>query len=247
MYPTPILDSLAQLGDDCHLGEHVVIGDHVRIGTGVTIGHHAVIHPGTLIGDNVRIGDHAVVGKQPRLPKSSTAAREGGLEPLRIGDGCTIGAHAVVSAGSTIGAGSLIGDQAFVRERVVIGERVVVGRGSAVENDTTIGDDTKIQANAYITAYMTIEDHVFIAPCVTTTNDNSMARAADVLSTMRGPTIRRGARIGGNAILLPAVEIGADAFVAAGSLVTRDVPPRVLVMGTPARIVRDVPHEELLP
>jgi len=62
----------------------------------------------------------------------------------------------------------------------------------------------------------------------------------------RGATIRRGARIGGGALLLPRVEIGEEAFVAAGSIVTRDVPARTLVMGSPARVVRDVPDEELL-
>ncbi len=247
MLSTPILDALSVTGVDCTFGEHVVIGDNVRIGDRVTIGHHVVIHPGTIIGDDVQIADHAVLGRPPLLSKRSSAAIDARPVPLRIGNGCRIGTAAVIASGTTIGDDSLIGDQAFVRERVVIGRRVVVGRGTAVENDTTIGDDTRIQANAYITAYMTIEEQVFIAPCVTTTNDNSMARAADVHAIMRGPTIRRGARVGGNSILLPHVEIGADAFVAAGSVVTRDVPPGVVVMGVPARVVRDVPAEELLP
>jgi acetyltransferase-like isoleucine patch superfamily enzyme len=133
-----------------------------------------------------------------------------------------------------------------VRERVVIDEDVVVGRGVLIENDTTIGARTKIQANAYVTNYSTVEEDVFIAPGVQTTNDNFMGRTERRHELMKGPTIRRGARVGGAAVLLPAVEIGEEAFVGAGAVVTRDVPARKLVVGNPARVLRDVPQDELL-
>ena len=120
----------------------------------------------------------------------------------------------------------ILGDQACVRERVTIGDDVVVGRGSLVENDTTVGALTKIQAEAYITAYSTLEEHVFIAPCVVTTNDNFMGRTERRHELIKGPTIRRGARVGGGAILCPGIEIGEEAFVGAGAVVTEDVPPR---------------------
>jgi carbonic anhydrase/acetyltransferase-like protein (isoleucine patch superfamily) len=89
----------------------------------------------------------------------------------------------------------ILGDQSCVRERVVVGDEVVIGRGSLVENDTTIGAMTKIQAEAYITAYSTLEEHVFVAPCVVTTNDNFMGRTERRRKLIKGPTIRRGARI----------------------------------------------------
>ena len=136
----------------------------------------------------------------------------------------------------------ILGDQSCVRERVTIGDDVVVGRGSLVENDTTIGARTQIQADAYITAYSTLEEDVFIAPCVVTTNDNFMGRTERRKELMKGPTIRRGARVGGGAILCPAVEIGEEAFVGAGAVVTKDVPPRKVVVGSPARVLRDVPR-----
>ena len=133
-----------------------------------------------------------------------------------------------------------------MRERCDLGDGVVVGRGSVVENDSTVGARTRIQANAYVTAYSTLEEDVFIAPCVVTTNDNFMGRTEHRLELMRGPTIRRGARVGGGAVLLPGIEVGEEAFVGAGAVVVGDVPPRAVVVGNPARQIREVPPEELL-
>ncbi len=163
-----------------------------------------------------------------------------------IGDGTIVSTGAIVFAGSTIGARVILGDQSCVRERVTIGDDVVLGRGALIENDTTVGAMTKIQADAYITARSTLEEHVFIAPCVVTTNDNWMGRTEQRFGNIAGPTIRRGARVGGGAVLCPGVEIGAEAFVGAGAVVTRDVPERTVVVGSPARVLREVPDGELL-
>src|SRR5213083_2464002 len=135
----------------------------------------AVVYPGTVIGDGCKILDYAVVGKQPTLSPRSTAKREE-LPPLELGAGTIVSTAAVVFAGTKIGERVILGDQTCVRERCEIGDDVVVGRGSLVENDTTVGARTKIQALAYVTAYATLEDDVFIAPCVVTTNDNYMGR-----------------------------------------------------------------------
>jgi len=205
----------------------------------------AIVHPGTVLGEGVKVLEYAVVGKQPSLSPRSTAKREP-LPPTEIGDGTIVSTGAIVFAGTKVGARVILGDQSCVRERVVVGDDVVIGRGSLVENDTTIGALTKIQADAYITAYSTLEDNVFIAPCVVTTNDNFMGRTERRHELIKGPTIRRGARIGGGVILCPAVEIGEEAFVGAGAVVTKDVPARMLVVGTPAREVRRVADEELL-
>ncbi len=206
----------------------------------------AVVHEGTVLGEGVRVLEYAVVGKQPVLGSKSTAKRDP-LPPATIGAGTVISTGAIVFAGATIGAGCIVGDQACVRERVTLGDDVVVGRGSLVENDTTVGRGTRIQADAYITAYSTLEEDVFIAPCVVTTNDNFMGRTEQRKELMKGPTIRRGARVGGGAVLLPGIEVGEEAFVGAGAVVTKDVPPKTVVYGNPARPVRDVPEAELLP
>src|SRR3954465_384460 len=205
----------------------------------------AIVYPGTVLGEGVKILEGAVVGKQPTLSPRSTAKREP-LPAAVIGDGTIVSTGGGVFAGTTVGARVILGDQSCVRERVTIGDDVVLGRGSLIENDRTVGAMTKIQAGAYITAYSTLEEQVFIAPCVVTTNDNFMGRTERRHELIRGPTIRRGARIGGGAVLLPGIEIGEEAFVGAGAVVTKDVEPRMLVVGSPARVLRAVPDDELL-
>jgi acetyltransferase-like isoleucine patch superfamily enzyme len=209
------------------------------------IAESAIVFPGTVIGEGCQILDGAIVGKQPTLsPRSTTKLEE--LPPLELGPGTIVSTGAIVFAGTRIGARVIVGDQACVRERCDIGDDVVIGRGALVENDTSVGALTKIQAMAYITAYSILEDNVFIAPCVQTSNDNFMGRTEKRHALRKGPTVRRGARIGVGAVLCPAVEIGEEAFVGAGAVVVTDVPPRVVVVGNPARVLRDVAADELL-
>jgi acetyltransferase-like isoleucine patch superfamily enzyme len=211
----------------------------------IQVAETAIVFPGTVIGEGCKILDYAVVGKQPTLSPRSTAKRED-LPPLELGAGTIVSTGAVVFAGTTVGERVIVGDQSCIRERCTIGDDVVLGRGSFVENDTSVGALTKIQAHAYITAYSVLEDNVFIAPCVITTNDNFMGRTEKRHELMRGPTIRRGARVGGGAVLLPGIEIGEEAFIGAGAVVVRDVEARALMVGNPARRLREVPEEELL-
>jgi acetyltransferase-like isoleucine patch superfamily enzyme len=214
------------------------------VGRDVTFGAHVVVHDGVVIGDGVTIQDGAVLGKPPKLAGRSTAPR-GGLDALVLEDGVVVCAQAIVFAGAHIGAGAIIGDQAFVRERARIGAGTVIGRASGVDNDVVVGEHVRVQSQVYLTAYSVVEDDVFVGPCAMTTNDDTMARHAPGVP-LRGATLRRACRVGGGAVLLPGVEIGEEAFVAAGAVVTSDVPARKVVMGVPARVVRDVPEEDLL-
>jgi acetyltransferase-like isoleucine patch superfamily enzyme len=216
----------------------------VELPDDVELGGHVVIHAGAVIGSGARIQDAAIVGKPLALGPRSTASREP-PHPARIGSGATVCAGAVVCAGANVGAGAVIGDQAHVRERALIGEGAVVGRGSAVDNDVTIGARVRIQTGCYITAHSTIEDDVFVAPGVTLTNDDTMGRH-DSGHALRGAILRRACRVGGGVVVVPGVEVGEEAFVAAGAVVTRDVPARAVVMGVPAAVVREVQDEDLL-
>ena len=221
-----------------------IVEEGVTLGVGVEIGPGAVVRAGTVLGDGVTVGEYAVLGKRPKLgPKSTAASSE--LPGLVVGAGSTISTQAIVYAGTVIGERTIIGDQAFVRERCTVGDGTVIGRGVTVENDTRIGAGCRVQSQSYITAKSVLEDDVFIAPCVVTTNDNLMGRTERRHALLKGPTIRRGARIGGAVCICPGLEIGEEAFVGAGAVVTKDVPPRTVVVGVPGRVLRDVPEDEL--
>ena len=225
-------------------GPYCVIADDAEIGADVRFGAHVVVHPGTVIGDGCEVQDGAVLGKPPKLARHSTARRGGG-EPLVIEAGAVICCRAIVFAGAWIGPGAIVGDQAFVRERARVGAGSVIGRGSAVDNDVVIGERVRVQTDVYLTAYSVVEDDVFVGPGAVTTNDSTMSRH-DASYELRGARLRRACRVGGAAVLTPGVEVGEEAFVAAGAVVTRDVPPRAVVMGVPARSVREVPDADLL-
>jgi UDP-2-acetamido-3-amino-2,3-dideoxy-glucuronate N-acetyltransferase len=222
----------------------LLLGDGVQIGADVQIGAYVVIHAGTSVGDRCSIADHAVLGKRPLL-SSHSRARADGLAALRLGDGVSVGTGAVVFAGAEIGDSAILGDGAFVRERTTIGAGSVVGQGSSLDNDVTVGARARIQGGVYLTAHSVLEDDVFVGPGVLSTNDDTMGRHGPEMS-LRGALLRRACRVGAGAILTPGVEVGEEAFVAAGALVTRDVPARAVVIGQPARVLREVDEQDLL-
>ncbi|WP_206808391.1 N-acetyltransferase [Paradesulfitobacterium ferrireducens] len=242
-----VIGAGARIGQGCQLGSYVTVGEGALLGAQVQVGDHTTIYPGTVLEEGCFTGSNASLGRAPRPAATSTVKVQADLPPLKMGAGCTVGCSAVLYAGTSYGAKVLVGDGAMVRERCTIGNNVIIGSGVAVENDTRIGDFTKIQTGSYITAYMEIAERVFIAPMVTTTNDNFMGRTEKRFKLIKGATIGRGARVGGATILLPGVKVAPETFVAAGALVTKDTSQGKVMKGFPAREVRDVPEEELLP
>lgn len=235
-----------ELGDDVSIGSGVVIEPGVTIGEGAQIDHGVVIRERTSVGPGARLGAGVVLGQRPSRGKNSTLRISEEITPLVLGEECQVGAGAVIYAGAMLGPGCYVADAAQVRENVRLGCRVSVGRAATVENDCVVGDDTKIQTGAYIAAGSILEENVFVGPMVTTTNDNFLGRTEERFQYRKGVTVRRGARIGGGAVILPGVCIGQEALVAAGSVVTRDVPAFRVVMGVPARVVRNVPDEQII-
>jgi len=220
-----------------------LLAEGVRVGEGVHFGAYVVVHAGTIIGDGCSIEDHAVLGKRPRLARHSQARGEVGV--LELGAGVSVGAGAIVFAGASVAAQAILGDQCFVRERTSIGEGSVIGRGSVLDNDVLVGARVRLQTNVYVTAFTIVEDDVFLGPGVITTNDDTMARHGPQ-APVRGATLRRACRVGAGAVLTPGVEVGEEAFVAGGAVVASDVRARAVVMGVPARVVREVGEEDLL-
>ncbi len=242
-----VLEAGAVLGDGCLLGRYVTIHPGASMGARVQLGDHTTVYAETELGEGCFVGSSSSIGRRPRPAATSTVKVLADLPALKLGSGCTVGCSAVLYAGSSYADRAFVGDGAIVRERCHIGEGAVIGSGVTVENDTTIGAFTKIQTGSYITAYMEIEERVFIAPMVTTTNDNFMGRTEKRFKLVKGPHIGRGARVGGGSILLPGVNIAPETFVAAGALVTKDTPEKRVMKGFPARDIREVPEEELLP
>lgn len=243
---TSAVHASARIGEGTTLGEFCVIEANVTIGKGCRIGHHVVIREGTVVGDTVRIDDHASLGKHPMKAANSATTKEQELPPLTVGDLSIVGTGVVLYRGAAIDAKVLMADLATIRENVTIGRGTIVGRGVTVENFCSVGRYCKLESECYITAYSALEDRVFIAPGVVTSNDNFVGRTQERFKHFKGVTVKKGGRVGAGTVTLPGVTIGEDALVAAGSTVTRDVEPRTIVMGKPARPLRPVPVEQLL-
>jgi len=241
-----VLGDGARVGASSELGNYVSIGAGGRLGARTRIGDHTTIYPQVELGEDGFIGSNSSIGRLPKAAATSTVKAQADLPPLRMGNGFTVGCSAVLYAGTSYADAAFVGDGAVVRERCSIGQNVVIGSGVAVENDTKIGAFTKIQTGSYITAYMEIGERVFIAPMVTTTNDNFMGRTEKRFKSIKGPTIQRGARIGGGVILLPGINVAPETFVAAGALVAKDTTEKRVIKGFPAKDLREVPEEELL-
>jgi UDP-2-acetamido-3-amino-2,3-dideoxy-glucuronate N-acetyltransferase len=238
------VDASATIGAEVTIAAGAVIGPGTTLGDGVAIGCNSVIHADVRIGAGCVIEDLVVLGKRPRLRRGSSASRVE-LDELELGPEVTVCSGAVVYAGARIGMGSIIGDQAQVREGSRIGERSVVGRASCVDFNAVVGDRVSIQTGVYVTSWAVVEDDVFLGPGVLMTNDDTMGRHPKG-ERLDAPVVRRAARVGGAAVLVPGVEVGEEAFIGAGAIVTRDVAARAVVIGVPARAVRQVDEAALI-
>ena len=217
-----------------------IIHDNVTIEDNVVIHDYVVIYPGTVIRKGAEIYDHCTIGKLPTTPGSTARTYGSEYGVTEIGEETILCPGVIIYSGTKIGHNTLLGDNCSIREKCVIGHFDIISRNVSVNYETIIGDYTKIMDNSHITGKMTIGDHVFISVMVSSTNDNSMGRAEDAIDTLTGPVVESYATIGASASLLPGVKVGRNAIVGAAALVTKDVPADKVVMGVPARIVREV-------
>ena len=210
----------------------------------------AVLFANVILGDNVTIFPGAVIGRPPLFTGATTRRVETtSLPPVRIADNCIVGANAVIYADVEIKNSTMICDTACIREGCRIGSFCVIAMGVTINYNTKIGDRVKVMDNTHLTGNMVIENDVFIGMLVTTANDNLMGRKPPTVEgdwSGKGPVVRRFATVGQGACILPGVEIGENAIVGANSVVTKNVEPRSLVMGIPARFKRYLNSSELL-
>jgi acetyltransferase-like isoleucine patch superfamily enzyme len=190
------------------------------------------IYANVTLGAGTAVEDFCIVGAPPR------GASDGSL-PTVIGDGSVIRSHTVIYAGNTIGRHFQTGNKVNIRELNIIGNNVSVGTLSVIEHHVEIGDNVRIHTQVFIPEFSVLEEGCWIGPNVVFTNAK-YPLSPGVKDSLVGPIIRRGAKIGANATLLPGVVIGENALVGAGAVVVRDVPAGAVVVGNPARMVRHV-------
>ncbi len=239
-----MLNSFALIETD-QIGENTAIHEFAVIRKGAKIGSHVIIHPFVVIEEGVSIGDGteifpcSYIGK---IPKGAGAtARDISYSPkIVIGKNCAIGPHAVIFYDVEIGDNTLLGDGASIRELARIGHHCIIGRYVTINYNVRIGNHTRIMDMTHITGNCQIGDNVFISIHVSTVNDNAVVAREYEVERVQGPKIGHKATIGAGAILLPSVNIGESSFVGSGAIVTKDVPPHVLVLGVPAKVIKAI-------
>jgi acetyltransferase-like isoleucine patch superfamily enzyme len=197
-----------------------------------TIADTARIYSNVVLGKNVVIEDFCLIG----IPGGSDTPGK-----TVIGDNSVIRAGTYIYAGNRIGANFQTGNKANIREDNRIGDNVSVGTLSVVEHHVTIGDGVRIHSQAFIPEYTTLEEGCWIGPNVVITNA-PYPQSPNVKQELKGATIQAKAKVGANVTLLPGVELGAGCLVGAGSVVTKDIPERMIAAGNPAVILRKIDY-----
>lgn len=222
------------------IAKTAIIHENVVIEDDVIIHDYVVVYPNTVIKKAAEIFDHCVLGKLPTTPGCTARELKDKYSDLIIGENSILCPGVVLYIGTTIGERCLLGDNCSIREDCIVGDYCIISRNVSVNYETKIGHHTKIMDNSHITGNMTIGNHVFISVLVATTNDNAMGRQGYNEAEVQGAVISDYVTIGAAANILPNVNIGENAIVGAGSVVTKDVPKSKVVMGIPAKIIRDV-------
>lgn len=231
---------MKKINDTAKVAKTAIIHEDVEIGENVVIHDYVVIYPNTIIEDGCEIYDHCVLGKLPTSPGITSRQLKNDYPTLVIGENTILCPGVVLYVGSKIGKNNLLGDFCSIREECSTGNGCIISRNVSVNYNTIIGNNTKIMDNTHITGNMKIGNNVFISVLVATTNDNTMGREEYNENHVQGAIIEDNVTIGAAANILPCVTIGKNAIVGASALVTKDVPENKVVMGVPARVIRDV-------
>lgn len=234
--PHAIVEST--ISESVQVDEFAIIRKDVVIGENCHIHPFAIIESGVELGANVEVFPGAYIGKEPKGAGAISRQPEFNRK-ITIGDNCSISPHAVIFYDVTIANNTLIGDGASIREQCTIGSFCIISRYVTINYNTKIGSHVKIMDLTHITGNMVIEDNVFVSTMVATTNDNELG-GKGYTEHIVGPHIKSGAMIGAGASLLPNTVIGANSVVAAAALVSKSVDDNALVMGVPAKFVRNV-------
>ena len=240
----------AQLGKNVKIGYGAYVEDNAVIGDNVTIGHHSIIYSGSIIGEETVIGSFCVIGHPTKmeLQKWDFSATSPKVKDMIINEPITrIGPKSIIRSGTIIYRYVIIGERlrtghdALIREHTTIGDRVVVGTRATLDGYLKVGDGTMIRTQCYIAQSVKIGKGVFIAPNCLFFDNKKMILGEG----LNGAVVEDFVRIGGGTKVLPGVRIGKYSVVGAGSVVTKDIPTKVLAMGIPASVRRTLTEEEI--
>lgn len=249
IHSSAVIDDSVKLGVENIVEPHTVMFKSVRTGRRCFIGAGSRLQGPIELGNDVFIGEVVSIGfpTQSQIIRYQTGEIETPhltSKPIAIGDNCIIRTGTVVYPNVRLGNHVRTGHNAVIREEVTIGNHSLIGSGVIIDGKTSVGSNVSIQSRAYIPWNTTIEDHVFLGPNCILTNDKYAMRTPYEL---KGPTIRRGVSVGAGAIIMPSLEIGEEAVIGAGAVVTRDVPPRTIVFGVPAAVKSRIPKNWDIP
>ncbi|MFX1464963.1 MAG: DapH/DapD/GlmU-related protein [Promethearchaeota archaeon] len=246
---TAIVDKKVKFDEDVVVGPNCILIGKIKLDKKVRLCQNVVIYEKTEIGDATFVGDNVVIGHPDQaqldlILKSNEVFHRVMGEKVQIGKNVIIRSGSIIYCSVKIGDYTKLGHNVMLREETEIGKNSLIGTGTIIDGNVKIGDRVSIQSSVYIPTYTTIEDDVFLGPRCTLTNDKYVMRKE---YDLMGPIIEAGSSIGANATILPGIRIGKGAIVGAGAVVTKDVPPRKIVTGVPAKIFKEVPDDFKIP
>ncbi len=245
IHNTAIIDKKAKFDEDVVIGPNCILIGKIKLDKKVRLSQNVVIYEKTEIGEATFIGDNVVIAHPDQaqldlILKSNEVFHRVMGEKVQIGKNVIIRSGSIIYCSVKIGDYTKLGHNVMLREETEIGENSLIGTGTIIDGHVKIGDRVSIQSGVYIPTYTLIEDDVFLGPRCTLTNDKYVMRRE---YDLRGPIIEAGSSIGANATILPGIKVGKGAIVGAGAVVTKDVPPRTIVTGVPAKIFKAVPDD----
>ena len=239
---TAIVEEKRLLAPETHVGPGARIIGAVKTSRGAFIDANATLYGPLAVGKRTYIGPNCVIGfpaanELKELTRSHRIKRK---KTTTLGDNCTLRAGTMLYSDVRVADEVAFGHNVLVRENVTIGPQTKIGTNVVIDGSTRIGAKVSIQTGVYICTYSVVEDGVFLGPCCVFTNDKYVVQKPFKLI---GPTVKKGASIGANALLFPGVTVGEGAVVGSQAMVNSDVPARTIFVGLPARKLRDVPDD----
>ena len=220
------------MGENVTLGHNVIIEDNVAIGSECYIDSNTIIRKNVSIGCNSFIGSNCIIGE---YGMAFCLDKKEDKHLLMIGESALIRSGSILYAGSVVGKGFQTGHRVTIRENSEIGDHVSVGTLSDIQGNCKIGNYVRMHSNVHVGQLSVVEDFVWIFPYVVLTNDPTPPSANFV-----GVHIKPFAIIATSAVIMPGIEIGQDALVAAGAIITKKVEAYLVVAGNPGKVISDV-------